>query len=465
MSPHNSDSNPAFTHGRSPRQEIMALLSERIGLNIHSVGYATIDRAITQAIKQSGQEEEVYLKQIKTSKATLDALIEAVVVPETHFFRNPESFTYLLKYAHQEKKRHINGKFLRVLSLPCSSGEEPYSIAVTLMEAGWNPTDFHIDGIDISQQALSIARQAIYKSYSFRNTTTFSPQYYRNKYFTSVSPGHYQPHTEVRSRVKFHQGNLSDVVCLPTHSSYDIIFCRNLLIYFHPSAREQALSNLDRLLLPNGLLFVGYAETRQIKQHIFRPLPIPQAFVFQKLSKQILFPSEAFNLSPGKTHVSKNIQTIRPTHQTNSEQQYQEIHITKNKKSNSNIFPSSNPNATNMEAQIEPQKVHSSDPLTEIRELANNGELVSALEQCDTYLKVNPTSAEGYLLLGEIYQAQGSDARADIAFQKVLYLNPNCIEALTHRLLLCEQQTNQRMAENLRQRIDRLTQQQREANH
>ena len=116
---HNSVSNPSHKNARSPRQEIMALLSQRIGLNIDSVGHATVNRAITQAIKESGQEEVEYLQQLKTSEATLKNLIESVVVPETHFFRNPESFSYLLEHARQEKKRNIEGKLFRDLSLPC----------------------------------------------------------------------------------------------------------------------------------------------------------------------------------------------------------------------------------------------------------------------------------------------------------------------------------------------------------
>lgn len=443
----------------------MALLSQRIGLNIHSVGHVTINRAITHAIKQSGQDEGEYLQQLKTSKATLDALIESVVVPETHFFRNPESFAYLLEYARQEQKRNIKGKCLRVLSLPCCSGEEPYSIAMTLMEAGLNLTDFQIDGVDISQQSLSIARQGLYKSYSFRNTATFSTQPYRDKYFTPTPHNNYHLNPEVRSRVKFYKGNLSDVICLPQHSPYDIIFCRNLLIYFHPSARAQALQNLDRLLIDNGLLFVGYAETRLMNQQLFNPLAIAQAFVFQKLPKQVSSPLFSIQSLPEKPQGDKDFQENKllqkpkfRNHQKNNTSVIQETpsalrlsksdthHIDRKIISNSNEKTISDPTVETL-----------SDDLTKIRKLANNGRLGAALEQCDAYLKENPTSAEGYLLLGEIYQAQGSDERADIAFHKVLYLNPNCIEALTHRLLLCEQHANQRMAEQLRQRIARLT--------
>ncbi len=412
----------------APRQEIMALLSQHIGLNIQSVGDSAIDRAITQSIKQSGlTHDRAYLQHLKTSKVALEKLIDAVVVPETNFFRNPESFEYLSQYVLSLPKATFAHKPLRVLSLPCASGEEPYSIAMTLSEAGLSHGQFQVDGVDISQKALSFARQGIYQQYSFRNTVSFSPQYYLDKYFTLVDQNRYQMNTWVRAHVKFYPGNLSDSICLPEHTNYDIIFCRNLLIYFHQSARQRALHHLYRLLAPNGLLFVGYAETGQINQQKFTSLCVPQAFVYRKFSqlpkagKSLLVPSQGPSPAIGKL-----IQTINTAHHQN----------TPNKQS--------------------PPKTPLED-LATIRKLADGGELATALEQCDAYLKAHPMSAEAYLLLGEIYHAQGSDERADMAFQRVLYLRPNCIEALTYRLLLCEQKADLQTAQRLRQRIHRLT--------
>ena len=424
MESYRGSATPNFS---TPRQEIMALLSQRIGLNIHSVGKTTIDRAITQTIKLSGLENEAsYLRQLKASKVALEKLIEAVVVPETNFFRNPKSFEYLSQHILSLQKTSSNHKPLRVLSLPCSTGEEPYSIAITLLEAGLSHTNFQVDGVDISPKALATARQGTYNHYSFRNTGTFSPQHYLDKYFTVTEQGSYQINNLVRSRVKFHPGNLSDAICLPNYASYDIIFCRNLLIYFHQSARARAFYNLYRLLVSNGLLFIGYAETSHIDQRQFTSLCIPQAFVYRKLSQ---WPSPTLLASPRGLSSPREKTTHPVAAQTNKSKR-----------------PS-------MASSMTPW-----DDLARIRSLADGGQLSIALEQCDAYLQAHPMSAEAYLLLGEIYHAQGSDERADIAFHRVLYLQPDCVEALTHRLLLCEQRADHTTAQRLRQRLQRLTQ-------
>lgn len=412
----------------TPRQEIISLLSQHVGLNRQSIGDSAINRAITQAIKLSGlKDDRAYLQQLKTSKVVLETLIDEVVVPETSFFRNPESFDYLAQYILKFQKDKSIKQPLRVLSLPCASGEEPYSIAITLLEAGLSHGQFQVDGVDISQKALSKARQGIYAPYSFRNTASFSPQYYLDKYFTLVDQNRYQINALARVNIEFYPGNLSDSIYAPNHKAYDIIFCRNLLIYFHPSARERALYNLYRLLTPNGLLFVGYAEASQISQHKFESLCVPQAFVYRKVSQWPQDKKPSFiasqGLSPSK---NKSLQSVnKPFYQPTSNNQ--------------------------------PPPKPPSEDLAKIRKLADAGELVTALEQCDVYLQAHPMSAEAYLLLGEIYQAQGSDERADMAFHRVLYLQPDCVEALTHRLLICEQKSDQTTAQKLRQRIYRLT--------
>lgn len=422
------DSSPAKPF-LEPRQEIIALLSQRMGLNIQSVGNAAIERAINQAVKQSGlTDDRAYLQAIKISNVALEKLIDAVVIPETSFFRNPESFEYLAQHVLSFPRTRSENKPLRVLSLPCSSGEEPYSVAMTLLEAGLTQGQFQVDGIDISQKALAFAHQGIYGPYSFRNTPSFSPNYYLDKYFSQVKQTDYQIHDWVRSHVNFYPGNLSNAICLPHHAAYDIIFCRNLLIYFHQSAREQALHNLYRLLTPNGLLFVGYAETSQINQQQFISLGIPQAFVYQKISQR-------------STNSKRSLRSLQRD-------------LPPKRKSVSPItkMPHQRPSS-----KRPPSKTPLED-LAKIRELADSGELTTALEQCDAYLKAYPMTAEAYLLLGEIYHAQGSDERADMAFHRTLYLQPNCVEALTYRLLLCDKKNDQKTAQQLRQRIYRLTQ-------
>ena len=461
-------SNPStlsVNYERSLRQDMIVLLSKHIGLNINSVGHTTINRAITKAIKLSETKTEAaYLQKLKASKETLQQLIELVVVPETHFFRNPESFAYLLKYIRQHQQNKGSNKCLRVLSLPCSSGEEAYSIAMTLLEAGLDPDQFKIDGVDINQQGLSIARRGIYGAYSFRNTPFFNPQYYLNKYFSLTDKNCYCIHKKIQLSIKFNQGNILEFDSPYQASTYDIIFCRNLLIYFHDSARHQALNNLHHLLVSNGLIFFGYAETHHINPQKFSSLAIPQAFVFQKLEKKCMDQKKLLRFS------SVNVDLLDKEGQLDNPNPYQnEYKKYSSRQHNSlvdkdRLFAKKYPvDETIVKRNFETLKNQKISPLidiTHIRKLADHGNLDTALAQCDAYLKANPMSAEGYLLLGEVYQAQGYDEQADMAFQRTLYLNPRCVEALNHRLLLCEQKADREMAERIRQRIGRLTQNQ-----
>ncbi len=274
------------------RCKIEALLRQRIGLNPQSVGAGTISRAIKKGMRSIGSQTfSDYLCHLKNSPEQFDALVESVVVPETSFFRNRASFSFLRQWVSREwslVKKENTARILRVLSLPCSTGEEPYSIAITLLEEGLLMDEFHIDGIDISLLALTRAKQGIYSPYAFRR------QGYRSddKYFdlgipkeskqTNRAARRYFLVDAVRKKVNFCQGNVLSPQLLSDQQSYDVIFCRNLLIYFDQEARDRTLAKLDSLLRPDGLLFLGYAETSLIDSHRYRPVPYPDTFAYYK---------------------------------------------------------------------------------------------------------------------------------------------------------------------------------------
>ena len=155
-----------------------------------------------------------------------------------------------------------------MLSIPCGCGEEPYSIAITLRDLGLAPGSFHIDAVDVSARHLAAAERGVYRANSFRGKDLA----FRNRYFR---PGaHAQDFTldaSVRASVRFTRGNLLDPGLLSGHPAYDIIFCRNVLIYFDAASRRRALATLDRLLGDAGLLFVGHAERIAVDDPRFEP--------------------------------------------------------------------------------------------------------------------------------------------------------------------------------------------------
>lgn len=289
------------------QQEIEELLRQQIGLNPESVGSRAVLRAVRKSMRQSGVLHiEDYLAELKAAPALFDKLVEAVVVPETSFFRNRVSYGFLRRWIASEWKPTAS-RPLRVLSLPCSTGEEPYSIAIMLLEEGLAPSDFHIDAVDISAAALERAKQGVFSPYAFRR------QAYRNndKYFSLAllseeaaggfkicdspdvvphgrrqKPMRYMLTDTVREKVVFQQGNVLNAQLLADKLPYDIVFCRNMLIYFDRTARDRTLTLLNRVLRPNGLLFVGYAEPGWVDSQSYQPVPYPQTFAFYKRSPQ-----------------------------------------------------------------------------------------------------------------------------------------------------------------------------------
>ena len=238
-----------------PLPQIIALLRETLGLDVASVGVSLIERAVKRRVNANDLRDiSQYADLLQRSEPELQSLFEAVVIPETFFFRYPESFAALRQIVGEQFL--FGTQKMRVLSVPCSTGEEPYSIAMTLLDAGLSLEKFQIDAIDISAHLLDIARLGMFGSNSFRG----SELQFRNQYFQKTDAG-FRLCDRVRQCVKFEQGNVLEERFRFGSEPYDFIFCRNLLIYFHTEAQGQALESLRQLLTADGLLFVGPAET------------------------------------------------------------------------------------------------------------------------------------------------------------------------------------------------------------
>src|SRR5687767_8553318 len=223
---------------------IESLLAEHIGLDAESVGHELIARAVHDRQKSSGAlGPDAYLALLASSRAELQALVEAVVVSETWFFRDAAAFATLAREATGPWLAANASPTLRVLSLPCATGEEPYSIALALLDAGFPPGRLEIDGADVSEQALVRARRGVYGNNAFRgNDVSF-----RERHFEPVPLGH-RLRDDVRAVVSFRAANLLDADVMLGMGQYAAIFCRNVLIYLDRAAQRRALGVLARLL-------------------------------------------------------------------------------------------------------------------------------------------------------------------------------------------------------------------------
>ncbi|WP_170844975.1 CheR family methyltransferase [Chitinasiproducens palmae] len=233
---------------------IATILQRATGLEPALLGPSAVRHALqarmqTRDICETGE----YARVLAADAAELQALIEAVVVPETWFFRHPGAFTALLARLPQRIRRPGDGP-LHILCAPCSTGEEAYSIAIALLDAGLAPEQFEIDARDISAAALAMARRGIYGNNAFRSHDLA----FRARHFTPQDGG-WRIDDRVRASVRFGVGNLVARE-FGAGQRFDAIFCRNVLIYFPREVQLGVLNTLTQRLADDGLLFVGPAE-------------------------------------------------------------------------------------------------------------------------------------------------------------------------------------------------------------
>jgi chemotaxis protein methyltransferase WspC len=410
------------------------LLKDAMGLDATSLGPTAIARAV-QARMAACQlaDAHAYWLRVRSSPTELQELIEAVVVPETWFFRDRDAFVALADMARNELIQNPAKAELRLLSLPCSSGEEPFSMAIALLDAGIPANRFRIDGVDISKRVLAIAGQAVYGSNSFRGQDLE----FRSRHFRAVD-GKWQLSDAVRGRVSFHHGNLFAVDFLPGHGLYDYIFCRNVLIYFDPPTQARALDVLLRLLRPQGCLFVGPSETGLLPRDRLSSAQVPMAFAFHHAAE----PSPAATKHARKSPVAPSRKPAAATTRTNSRPAHDKTAVIRQPARTQQIAK---------DTQADSERA-----LALVQSLANQGRLLEAAAAGERFLREHGASAHAYCLLGLIRDAAGERTAAAALYRKALYLDPQHQESLSHLAFLLDKQGNVDAARILRERLQRL---------
>lgn len=413
---------------------VESLLQERIGLDAASVGSSVIERTVRLRMKGLGLKESgdyARLLESPNGAAEWEELVESVVVTETWFFRDRSPFTALVELVQQEwLPQHPTGA-LRLLSVPCSSGEEPFSLAMALLDGGVAPERFAIDGLDVSERALARARKGVYGKNSFRGKELD----FREKYFQATKDG-FVLHPRVRERVRFQRANIFAEDFPGGRAAYDFVFCRNLLIYFGGEARTAALDKLTRLLSPQGVLFVGPAELPLATAHGFVSANVPMAFACRKTGDAL---APAATGRPAKRDITRPKVTAQPVR---------------------------------FEAQPTPSVEASHSPpvrgartsqadLAAARQLADAGKLAEAAAICQAHLDRQGPTAQAYYLLGLVHDADPDPALSGQAmdlYRKALYLEPDHYESLLQMSLLLEKNGDTTGAITFRRRAERVRQ-------
>lgn len=229
-------------------------------------------------------EDYFYLLKYGGDPEAIKKLYDSITTNETSFFREPQQLETFMGTVLQKvaENNHKPGKrTLRVWSAACSTGEEPYTLAMMLLETALVKTmAIDIYATDISEAVINSAKRAVYNSYALRNV----PELYLGKYFTNSNQS-YSLSQMVKGMVKFSNLNLLDDKKMKLMRDMDVLFCRNVLIYFDDKAKQKVVSLLYDSLRPGGYLLIGTSESLHNVTRAFRPIFMNKTLVYQKDSK------------------------------------------------------------------------------------------------------------------------------------------------------------------------------------
>ena len=407
------------------RELIAEQLKQAMGLHSPTVGMVTVSSAVEKRMRICEIDSDTeYLIRIRSDSSEMKELIEAVIIPETWFFREHQPYEYVLKYFHEQK----SDKKLNILSIPCSTGEEPYSIAMLLMDNNIHDARYQIDAIDIASKNIAKAQTGHYRKNSFRSEDLR----FMHKYFKE-DEGLFEIGDMVKSKVDFHCGNvLADSFSLIT-KRYDIVFCRNLLIYFDPETQRKMFLILEKMLNPTGLLILGHAETAQYSDGALVTAINSKSYIYVK--KTNIDKSQPQREKDKLSKLKDKRSTTRPVKLV-----ARPFDVVKKEAQDNNLSATAGSN----------------EQLGMAFELANKGQLDEALEICEDYIKIHNQSSRAYYLSGVIYDTKGDSSKADQSLNKAIYLEPNNLEALVHLSLIAEQRGDHDEAMKFRSRAQRV---------
>ncbi|MBL9169851.1 MAG: hypothetical protein JNN07_19090 [Verrucomicrobiales bacterium] len=393
-------------------------IQELIGLDLGTLTTRSMQRALQTRREALGLSDPAdYLSLLDSDPEELQNLIDEVVVPETWFHREPEAIDMMVSLARQARRSAKRRFPLRILSVPCSGGEEPYSLVMALLDAGLSPGEFVVLAADVSRRSLRRAEKGLYAEASFRGGNLG----FRSRYFEACGEG-YQLQEGVRSQVTFHHDNLLSSLFLAGTEPVDFLFCRNLFIYFRPETRRRPMEHLVRLMRPDGFLFCGASEYRCFGRGPFRLEKLGSTYACRvdRMSAPAGGPASRGRALSLLSHPEPTTGTPAPVVDTHTQAR--------------------TPNRD----------------LIRARRLANEGLAAESAAICESILKEGMDCVEALSLLALIREAEGRMEEAVQLYRKAVYLDPHHYESLVHLALLRERLGDQEEASTLRARARRV---------
>jgi len=430
--------------------QLSAFIAERMGLHFPRERWDDLQRGLAGAAQEFGFEDAAacvgWLLSAPPTKAQLQVLASYLTIGETYFFRDKQTLEALAENILPELIRARRGheQRLRIWSAACCSGEEPYSLAILLHQSlpdlrDWQVT---ITATDINARFLHKAAAGIYGEWSFRN----APAGLKERYFNRTADGRYAVVPEIKKLVTFAYLNLVEDVypSLATDTNaMDLIFCRNVLMYFTPPQVRKVIGNLRRTLVEGGWLVVSPSEASHALFPQFISVNFPGAILYQKSNatpraEQRWMPAPLSEIAEfvapaTETHLpwapsallAQPSPALPPEDRAPAETSPAPHAVAES-------FYHHGRYAEAVDTLVASFARHAPDPQAFsllARALANQGKLADALAWCDRWIAADKLDPAGHYLRAVVLLEWGDPEQARSSLQRALYLHPDFVLA------------------------------------
>lgn len=411
-------------------------LNERMSLDVALLEGAGFDGVVAERMAALGcADERAYVGLLERSREESERLAGSVAVPETWLFRYPKSFDVLVETLTRRLAQGATR--VRMISVGCASGEEPYGMAMAALHAGWSADRVEIGAFDRNAAVMTRAEAGVYGAFSIRHEVPAWGLMHLQHEGEKVVVA-----SRVREMVTFRCADVLEAGVLGERGSCDVVFCRNVLIYLRAEARARLLGAIGDALREGGLLFVGHAEQMLGVSATMKRVNTAHAFAIEKVGigakERAVDVARAMRDERGES-IARAARVSWATPVNKAARVVEPIAV---------------------ESGLEPGDELDMD---DARDLADAGRKSESEALLRSIMARKGPSAEGLELLGTLRQASNDAGGAKQLFEQALYLEPNRPTALLQLALIHEKLGERVQAERMWERMKRATASQRGA--
>lgn len=421
--------------------QLSGFIASNLALNFPKERWDDLERNIISAAKEFGYDDvEKFILHIMSSPLThehMEVLAANLTISETYFWREPQTFEALEQIIIPEliRQRQKGEKRIRIWSAGCSTGEEPYSIAIALNRTIPNIEDWNISilATDINPRILRKATTGEYGQWSFRG----APQWLKEKYFLQKTNNKLEIIPEIKRMVNYEYLNLAEDIypsSLNNTNAMDIIYCRNVLMYFTPDRFRQIARRLYNSLVQDGYLVVSASELSLQNFPDFMPVNIPGMVIYQKSSKKIknqyqftikeTTPEPVLFQKPPKPIESIKFQPLKIEIEILKTEEIPKQIISVYEKSLKSYLQG---NYSEVIDNLQKEVQTAEEQLLLIRAFANLGKLTDALKTCEKAIAANKLDPRLHYLYATILQENNQLDEAVASLKRATYLDSDFV--------------------------------------